>query len=162
MAKEQTLTLTLKVQDDGTVVIDKFNKTIKQTADNVASMSKTMQVVGVAAFINIAQQAINATIRVAQFAASMAETGDAIQRNARALGMTTAEYQKWQHVAERSDVDAQSFATGLKILSRHMLDAQSGMKEAVDTFQALGIEFKDGQGRLKSYEEMLGILAETL
>jgi len=155
MAKESTLTLTLKVDDQGTVVLDKFTKSIQKASDDVGKMSKAMQVVSVAAFINIAQQAINAGEQVYNFARSIASAGNDIQRMSRVFNMTTEEFQKWSYVTKMADVDMEGFGQGFKFLTRSLSEALQGSGDAYKAFNLLGISLKDVTGRTKDQQTVM-------
>ena len=155
MAKESTLTLTLRVDDQGTVVLDKFTKNIQKASDDVTKMSKAMQVVSVAAFINIGQQAVNAMTRVYEFGRSIASAGNDIQRMSRIFNMTTDEFQKWSYVAKMADVDIEGFGQGFKFLTRSMSEALQGTGDAAKAFQLLGISLKDSTGKTKDQQTVM-------
>jgi hypothetical protein len=155
MAKESTLTLTLKVDDQGTVVLDQFTKKIQKAGDDVGKMAKSMQVVSVAAFVNIAQQAMDAGERVFNFARSIASAGNDIQRMSRVFNMTTEEFQKWSYVAKMADVELEGFGQGFKFLTRSMSEALKGSGDAYEAFKILGVSLKDVNLKTKDQQTVM-------
>jgi len=142
MAKESTLSLVLKVDDQGTVVLDKFTKQVQKTSDDVSRMTKAMSIVSAAAMINIGQQAINATKQIYGMARSIASLANDIERNASVVGLSITEYQKWTYAAKMADVESESLMMGIKFLSRNLEDANRGIGDAKNYFDALGIKGK--------------------
>lgn len=142
MAKESTLTLTLKVDDQGTVVLDKFAKQVQKTSDDVSRMTKAMSIVSVDALTNLARTAYNAGRQIYDMGRSIASAANDIERNASVVGLSIVEYQKWTYAAKMADVETESFMMGVKFLSRNLEDANRGIGDAKNYFDALGIKGK--------------------
>ncbi len=155
MAKESTLTLTLKVDDQGTVVLDKFTKAIQKAGEDVSKMSSAMQVVSVAALINIGKEAVNAANKVYEFTRSIATAGNDIQRMSRVFNMSTDDLQKWSFAAKMADVDIEGFGQGFKFLTRSMSEALQGTGDAYKAFNLLGISLKDTTGKTKDQQTVM-------
>ena len=160
MANEQTIELKFKVSDDGSVTLDKIGKNIQGIEQHTEKMNRSLSLIKWDAIINLGERAFQAGKQIYQMAREVAASGDEIERQAKVVNMSTTEYQRWSYVAYRADVDAKQFATGLKILSRNMLEADEGSKQSARTFEMLGVEIKDQEGKLKSYDTMLGEMAE--
>lgn len=62
------------------------------------------------------------------------------------LGVSSDELQRFQFAAMLSGVGAEEAAKGLQFLNKNIGEAIGGNKEAVETFQKLGITLKDGAG----------------
>ena len=160
MANEQTIELKFKVSDDGSVTLDKIGKNIQGIEQHTEKMNRSLSLIKWDAIINLGERAFQTGKQIYQMAREVAASGDEIERQAKVVNMSTTEYQRWSYVAYRADVDAKQFATGLKILSRNMLEADEGSKQSARTFEMLGVEIKDQEGKLKSYDTMLGEMAE--
>lgn len=93
-------------------------------------------------------------------AKSTAEAANAIERQARVIGITTDAYQKLQYAAKMSDVESLELSTGLKLLSRNMEDASQGTGDAGKYLTAMGLSVKDATGNLKPLDTMLREIAE--
>lgn len=149
------LTLTLKVNDQGSVVLDSFTKKAQKAADEVSKMSKAMEIVSVNAFINIAQQAYSSANKLYDFGKSIAQTGNDIERMSRTFNMSTTDFQKWSYAAKMADTDVEGFGQGFKFLTRAMSEALQGSGDATKAFNALGISLKDSSGRTKDQQTVL-------
>jgi hypothetical protein len=152
---DKDLTLKFKVTDEGTVVLDKISKSIQKVSDDTEKMSKTMQVVSVAAFISIAKTGLEAANRVYDFSRSIASAGNDIQRMSRLFNMSTDELQKWSYVTKMADVDIEGFGQGFKFLTRSMGEALQGSGDAARAFSLLGINLKDTTGKTKDQQAVM-------
>lgn len=89
-----------------------------------------------------------------------ANAGDQAFKMSQKVGIGVEALQELQFAAELSDVSVEQFQMGLQILSRRVLDAQFGLMEAKRAFQALGLQTKDANGRLKSADTLLLEISE--
>ena len=109
--------------------------------------------------------AIGGTIAIARMRAFVVETiaiGDNFDKIAQQVGLTTRELQAFSHAAELGGVDGAAFANGMGQLQRKAYDASTGLKEAEESFEALGINVLDSNGELKSGSQLLRDVAVGL
>src|SRR4030042_2130305 len=136
MGNESTLTLTFKVKDDGSIVVDNISKKINETTGNVEKMSKSLSLIKLDSIINLGTRAFNTAEQVYNLAKNVAASGDEIKRMAGTLGMSTSMFQEFQYVAMRSDVSAEALTIGVRNLSRVMSEAAQGTGESAEALQS--------------------------
>jgi len=85
------------------------------------------------------------------FARSAANYGDEIGESAQKIGISTDALQKFRYTAKLSGLSAEGLGTGVKFLSKNLIAAQEGSKEATESFAKIGIDPK----KVKSSEELL-------
>jgi hypothetical protein len=108
---------------------------------------KAVQALGEAMFESL-KSAIEYGGQMADTSASTGAAADALQRMAFAAGMGGASFE---------DV-----AGALSLLTRKMAEAKDGTKEAVEGFAKLHVKVTDASGRLRSADEVMGDIAESL
>jgi len=109
--------------------------------------------------------AIGGVAAIHQMRSFVSETiriGDNFDKTAQQVGLTTRELQAFSHAAELGGVDSAAFANGMGQLQRKAYDASTGLKEAQDAFEALGISVTDSSGQLKSGSQLLNEVADGL
>jgi hypothetical protein len=160
MAKEKTLELTLKVDDQGSTSLKTFQTNIQKSTDGIQRMGKSLSLIKVEALVNLAQKAYQAGQRIYDLARSTASFGSDIQRTAMQLGVSTDELQKWNYIAKMCDVESTSLAMGVRYLVKQIGDSSRGVGEALPYFQALGIDVNKLSKEGKSAYDIIGILAD--
>ncbi len=94
---------------------------------------------------------------------SVATAGDEIAKTAQKIGVGVVGLQEWRFAAERSGVATNVTDLALQRLGRRMGEvAQFGTGEAKKAFDALGISITTTSGRVKTLEEVLPELADSL
>ncbi len=88
------------------------------------------------------------------------EFADNMGKMAQKVGISVEELTGLKLAADLSDVSMESLSTALGKLSKNMVAAGQGTKEAREQFGALGINVKDGSGNLKSATQVLGEMAD--
>jgi hypothetical protein len=152
---DKDLTLRFKVTDEGTVLLDKISQKISHVDDATKKMSGSLSLIKWDSIVNLGERALQAGGRFYEFSRSIASSLNDIDRQAKVVGMSTDEFQKWNYAAKMSDVEAQSLAKGFKFLSRNMSEAAQGSGNAYDSFKAMGLEVKDTSGSLKPLNSMM-------
>ena len=124
----------------------------KQNVDgDISKMGK-----GVAtAAAGIVAGATAAAASVYKFATDTAATADEIDKMSQKIGISKTAYQEWDYICSQSGVDVGVFKNGIKTLTTVMDSANSGTESAIATFDALGLSWQDGNGKLKSQEQMM-------
>jgi hypothetical protein len=160
------ITLTIEVDDKGTVKVKQFADESRKAFDQMQAGPKAAQGpldslkeswIGLTAKIAIAAAAFYAAKRmIYDTAKQIASATNDIERQANVLGIGTDQLQKWQYAAKMSDVNAQEFAIGIKMLSRNMEDASTGAGDTARYFSAMGISVKDTSGHLRPLNDVMG------
>lgn len=89
-----------------------------------------------------------------------AQAGDEALATSQKLGMTVEKLTAFQFAAKQSNLEAASFNTGMRFLSRNMFAASTGSEEAMKAFSKLGVSVKDASGKLLPTDEVLLSLAD--
>jgi lambda family phage tail tape measure protein len=88
------------------------------------------------------------------------ETGDRLNKLSQSTGITVETLSSLKYAAELADLDLDSLAKGVGILSRNMFEAQGGTGEAAEAIKALGLSIQDTQGNLLGSDAVLGQIAD--
>jgi len=160
MGNEAKIAITLTMKDDGSVVVENFNRKVNESTDNIKSMAGSLSLIKFDSIINLGQRAFNTAEQVYRLTRTVAASGDEIKRTAGVLGMTTTDFQKFQYMAMRSDVSAQGLTISVRNLSRVMGEAAQGSGESAEALQSIGVSATDTSGKLKPLDQMVGEIAE--
>jgi hypothetical protein len=87
-------------------------------------------------------------------AKTTSSVGDQFQKMAQRVGVSAQALSELSFAADLSGSSIESVETGLRLLSKRMLDANQGLAEAKRTFAALDIEVTDISGNLRSADEV--------
>lgn len=99
-----------------------------------------------------------AAIGIGAFSGFISETlsaADAIGKQAKRLGIATAEVQIWNAAAALGGASSAEMSTAFVKLSRNMNEAAAGTGPAAAAFKALGIDVKKADGSLKGAHEAM-------
>jgi len=105
--------------------------------------------------------ALGATVLIAKTKRVVAEL-DEIGKTADNIGLTTDALQELRVIAESSGLTFQEFTKGFTKFSVNVGEASTGIGEAVDAFERLGVSLFDTEGRLKSAEQVFNEVADGM
>lgn len=88
-------------------------------------------------------------------AESVGKMADNIDTLSSRLGVAAQDLQELEFAADRADVTAEEFRTGLRTLARQAFEAANGNKESAETFALLGVQLRDSRGQLKPVAQLL-------
>ncbi len=88
------------------------------------------------------------------------EMGDALHNAAQRIGVTTDALQELRFAGDLAGVSASTMDHSLETFVRRAAEAARGTGEAQKEFTELGIRLRDGNGRLRSTDELLGDVAD--
>ena len=148
-----------KVNDDGSIVLDKINQKIAQIDKNTREMSKSLGLIKLDSIINLGQRAFQAAERIYSLTRGVADQANAIERNSKTLNMSIESFQKWTYAAKMADVNQEEFMNGMKFMTRSISEATQGSGDAAKAFELMGIQIKDSSGKTKDQQT---ILLETI
>lgn len=98
--------------------------------------------------IGIARQAFASLVApVVDALASVIQLGDALEAQAQSTGISTGELQKWQFIAERGNVDANTLVASMSRLQRTAFASPRA-------FRALGVSVRGANGDVKSASDL--------
>ena len=85
---------------------------------------------------------------------------DRVSDAADKIGVSAQNLAELGYAAKLSGTDAESLESSMGKLSVKVAEAVGGGKEAVKTFESIGIKLKDAEGKVRSSEEVFGDLAD--
>lgn len=88
------------------------------------------------------------------------DTADQLNKLAKSTGIATEELSAYKYAADLSGVSIEETAKGINFLSRNMVEAAGGSKEASKGFELLGIAVRDSGGNLRSADAVMMEVAE--
>jgi hypothetical protein len=163
MADEKVFTARFKVEDDGSIVLDKISGKLvdvgKKGQESLNSIMSSLSIIKLDSLINLGERAFHVGEQIYGMARQAASSTNEIERMAKIAGLSTDIYQKMAYAAKMTDVDTESLSRGMKILAGHMDDVRKGSTEAVSLFGSIGVSTTDAYGKIKSFDEILGDLA---
>lgn len=117
-----------------------------------ASAGKALAVVGSA--IAGATVGIGGAIKLA------IDKADELGKMAQKIGVPVEELSALKHAADLSGVSLETLSKGVGRLARNTVEAAQGLQTPVRAFEALGINIRNSEGKLKSVSELLPELAD--
>lgn len=147
--------LVVRISGDATELLAAFKK-------SDAAMQTTAQQFAAVGRAAAAFAAASAATGLAIFAMvkGVANAQDELGKMSQKVGVSVESLSALKYAADLSDVSLESLGIGLKQLSKHMVEAQSGTGEAAEAFRALHLDVEASRGVLKPTEDMLLQLAE--
>lgn len=152
---ETEINLRFKVNDDGSIVLDKIGKSIQKVEDNTTKMNSSLGIIKFDSIVNLSEKAFQLGERMYEVAKATASAINDIERSAKIANMTTSEYQKMAYAAKMSDVGIEEMSTGMKKLSINMDEAMKGTGDAASKFERIGISVLDSGGKMKGFNQIL-------
>lgn len=96
---------------------------------------------------------------IGEFAFGLAEQAEQLSLNAKAIGISADELQKWDYAANISGVSAEAMNTGLEKLERSAVKAGKGGSLA---FGSIKVSVDKAGGGFKDADELLGDVSEAI
>lgn len=125
------------------------DKSISDLKDNITSLATVAAV----AFTGRA---------VAHMVKGSIETGDQLDKVSSKLGITTDMLQEYQYAAQLTGVPVTALNMGLQRFVRRTAEAAMGTGSALKTLQKYHIQVKNTDGSLRSTEDVLNDVADTI
>lgn len=121
---------------------DRLKKSLTEIGSGFVEAGKSITSFGVE-LSKVSAAVTGVIFGLALMANSAAETADAVEKNAQKVGLTAEAYQKLSFAARQTDVEAETFTTGMGRLAKALENAREGGKESTDTLQKLGLSLHD-------------------
>lgn len=99
------------------------------------------------AFVKLA--AAFGAVKIGLFLKGIVDAQEELQKLSQKLNVSVEDLAGWRHAAALAGSDAEVMTKGLRFLAKQLLDASSGLAEAVRNFDSLGIEIRDADGEIK-------------
>lgn len=107
---------------------------------------------GIGALVAVGAVAINQTV---DYASAFQDLSDQTKISAEQL-------QGWSYGAQQSGVESEQFNSAIRDFSKNMGFAMAGTGRALPILKAMGIQFKDAQGKLKGTGDLLPEVADKI
>ncbi len=131
-----------------------FGSSIKEFAKS--SLGNFLSIAAVTATLKKAFQDLWKTIK------DSAKAADDLGTLSKQTGVATDTLQKMNYAAAGLDVETSVITDSLKKLSKNMYMASVDTKLQKDAFEALGIEYEDGNGKLRDNQDVFYEMLDTL
>ena len=159
MAMNLDALLKITARVDGANNIDTLNRglhSVEGTAKGVTTAMRGMT--GAASGLSGALGALAPLLSVAGLvglAKGALDAGDRMNDLAQSTGVSVESLAKFKKAAATSGTDIDRVANALVKLSKGMLEASTGNKQASASFKALGVSITDSKGKLKTSDEVM-------
>ena len=144
---------------------DKANESLAKTDKKATSVAEGFGKVGkvaAGAAAAIGTAVIGTGTALVGMANDASQTADEIDKMSQKIGLSAEGYQEWSYIMEQNGMDVDKLQTGMKTLVNQMDKVQSGNKDAIQTFQDLGVEVMNADGSLRSQEEVMNDTVRAL
>lgn len=132
----------------GATITD-FDKKMQKVTKSIKQVGTKMQKTGEALTKGISLPILAAATALGGVVVSSAKTADELIRLADVTGMTTTEIQQMQYAAQQLGTDFDTIEGAQTKLTRSIADAASGNKDAIKSFESIGVAIYDTNGKLK-------------
>ena len=144
----------LTAVDKTKAAFDKVTKGLKGVGGAAATASKGVAGIGLAA--------AGAAAAIAVLVSKSFDAVDVIGKTATQTGIATDTLQAFHLAARESGTTIEGANTALIKFARTIGDADKGLKTQADIFRDLGVELRDTEGRMRSFDDILGETAKSI
>jgi len=149
---DNTTRILITAQDDASSKLAKVSQGVAALGQRAAGMAATFS----AALGAISLAGPTAAIKAA------VDFGGKLNDMAMSTGATVEQLSALRNVAELSSVSLEEAGKGLQKLSKHMLEAATGNKDAAALFKALNVEITDSKGKLRDSGQVMQEVAKSI
>jgi TP901 family phage tail tape measure protein len=140
----------------GKIVVDVDDKKVKRATEGIQRFTQgfrnMMGVIGGA----VAARAVGNWIR------QTIDLGDELDKTSQQIGLTVQQLESLRFSANLAGIESGEFANALGQLQRRADDAAHGGSESAEAFQRLGIDLNNAQGELRSADDLLLSVADSM
>lgn len=145
----------------GATITD-FDKKMQKVTKSIKQVGNKMQKTGEALTKGISLPILAAATALGGIVVSSAKTADELLRLADVTGMTTTEIQQMQYAAQQLGTDFDTIEGAQTKLTRSIADAASGNKDAIKSFESIGVAIYDTNGNLKNAPTLFNEVIDAL
>lgn len=114
-----------------------------------------------ATFVAVAAAVAGAAAAIAASVKGSINSADDMSKTAQKFGVPIDTLSRLAYAGKYADVSLETLAKGIGKLSKNMVDiAMGGGKDAANAFEALGVNVKDADGRLRSSQDVIYDIAD--
>lgn len=99
---------------------------------------------------------------IAHFVGSALEAQDAISKMSQKVGISTETLSGWSLAAQQAGIDVDQLQSGLVKFAKTADAAATGNKEALASFEQVGVKVTDAKGKLKPLDELFSEVADHM
>ena len=164
MAMNMDAILNVRANVDGANKIVELNRGLKTMEGTAKGLTGAMRgLTGASAGLSGALGALAPLLSIAGLvglAKGALDAGDKMNDLSQSTGVSVEALARFKKAAATSGTDIDSVAKAMGKLSKNMLDAATGSKQAAAPFKALGISVTDSKGKLKTADAVLLQIAD--
>lgn len=149
MLRKNVIEILIKADDKASKQFLAVGSNLQNMEQRVSKAAQTIAVAGLAAGAALA----GVIYKTAQW-------GDNIAKSAKQIGVSTEFLSEMEHAAKISGATVEDIMLGTKRLSKAMSDASYGLETYTRSFDALGINIRDSEGKLRDVEDILPEVAD--
>jgi hypothetical protein len=144
----------------GSILIDssEADKSLSKTEDKSKSLASTLGggiKTAAAVAVGIGTAAVAAGTAIYGVAEKAMSATDNVDKMSAKIGISKNGFQEWSYILGQNGMDVDKLQVGMKTLTAAMDSAAGGNATAQEKFRALGLTWEDGNGKLKSQEQMM-------
>lgn len=144
--------LVAKISTDTT----EFSKGLKGAAKELDgfknAVTNTLKIIGVAFTVH----------EVVEFGKKIIDLGDELNRLSLRTGLAASQIAQLRFVASQSDTSIEALTDSFRFLAKNMDEAARGNEKAIEVFKRFHIEFKNSDGTLRNYNDVLLEVADRV
>lgn len=125
---------------------------LKKLDKNVTAVKKSI--------LHLGEFAAGAAASIFGLSLATAKYGEDLGDTAELIGINTTELQKLQYAAKMTDTSVEEFNNSMLRMSRLQTAAAMGQKDAVSTFNLLGVSIRNSNGSLKDQSTLFKEIAD--
>ena len=164
-------TLAVKI----TAETQRFNAGMKKASSSVRTFAKSNQNMGDVlknaknnlmamnpALLAAGTAAVGAAVAIARLTIKTAEYAESLQKMSLRIGLSVGAIEELRFAAEQSGSSLEALTPTFRALARTSFEASQGVETYLKVFRELGVEVKDGSGKLKELDVLLEDVADGL
>jgi hypothetical protein len=162
------MTYVLNVKDNGSVALNKINNNVNILNQSLTKVDKSTNIFNeslgflATASANVVGIAISKIgSELLSLGKSMIDSYDSASKLSANIGITAESVLGLRHAAELSAVGSEAMDQNMVKLSKTIVEAASGSKQASDAFGKMGISVKNADGSVKNSEKVLMEMADA-
>jgi len=131
-----------------------MQKGFNQASKNLKTVGKQFSSAGATLTKGLTVPILGAAAALTGLALKAGENADALITLANKTGIATEQLQEMQYAARFIDVEVETMTGSMQKLTKNMDNAKKGIKDQVEAFAALGVEYQNADGTLRNAKEV--------
>lgn len=158
MSKKREIELLIKANDQAKGTLNQH----KSQLDGLKASHVAIGVAAVAAAAAVVKGALDSVRAVVRQVQAMADLGAEMDKMSFRTGVSVEALTEWEYAVQLGGGSAQDFEAAARRLGRSIYDANRGVKESAEAFEALGVDVVDAHGNLRSVNDVMYDIADGM